>query len=501
PSMQAPSGAVRRRPGRQHGSADSLGAPTACPGPLAPSPTCRTSAVGVPLAFAEHGRARRRAGPTVARGARPARGRAAVERRLGAGTRRLALRAHGSFPLPRAGLRVRCRVHDRRPPDPRLGGARRPEPAPPRRAGEAGGAQPARRRVPAGVRPERVVLRLGGSRQTRARRAREALSFGSTAPWTVGVEEELVLVDPETLQPAPVFERGLAVPERLKAELFACLVEAATPVCRDAAQALDSLVCLRREAANRAARAGARLVAIGIHPLARSHGQPIVCEPRYEEMVAKLGDAVYRQLVCGLHVHVGVASEEACLRALEGVLPWLPTLIALAANSPFAEGADTGCRSARIGRLGELPGGGRPPVLRRWSDWEAAVAGRDYTRLWWDVRPHPRYGTLEVRVADQQTSVQRSAGFAALAQALVATAAEEDPEPVDRACYLAERRRAAVQPPHPAAVAALRGLVSRPPARSAAGRSSRSSSPGGPKRKASSRQALWVPCGTRPSEP
>jgi len=294
------------------------------------------------------------------------------------------------------------------------------------------------------------------------------LSFGSTAPWTVGVEEELVLVDPETLQPAPVFERGLAVPERLKAELFACLVEAATPVCRDAAQALDSLVCLRREAANRAARAGARLVAIGIHPLARSHGQPIVCEPRYEEMVAKLGDAVYRQLVCGLHVHVGVASEEACLRALEGVLPWLPTLIALAANSPFAEGADTGCRSARIGRLGELPGGGRPPVLRRWSDWEAAVAGRDYTRLWWDVRPHPRYGTLEVRVADQQTSVQRSAGFAALAQALVATAAEEDPEPVDRACYLAERRRAAVQPPHPAAVAALRGLV-EPAARALGG--------------------------------
>src|SRR5581483_7008838 len=495
PSMQAPSGAVRRRPGRQHGSADSLGAPTACPGPLAPSPTCRTSAVGVPLAFAEHGRARRRAGPTVARGARPARGRAAVERRLGAGTRRLALRAHGSFPLPRAGLRVRCRVHDRRPPDPRLGGARRPEPAPPRRAGEAGGAQPARRRVPAGVRPERVVLRLGGSRQTRARRAREALSFGSTAPWTVGVEEELVLVDPETLQPAPVFERGLAVPERLKAELFACLVEAATPVCRDAAQALDSLVCLRREAANRAARAGARLVAIGIHPLARSHGQPIVCEPRYEEMVAKLGDAVYRQLVCGLHVHVGVASEEACLRALEGVLPWLPTLIALAANSPFAEGADTGCRSARTQVAADRRSSGAGPTGRRRSPGATTrgcggTSGRiRATGRSRSVSPTSRRA-CSARLASPP-SPRRSSPRRPRRTPSRSTVRATWRSGGGRPCSLHTRRRS----PRCAASS------SRPPARSAAGRSSRSSSPGGPKRKASSRQALWVPCGTRPSEP
>ncbi len=184
------------------------------------------------------------------------------------------------------------------------------------------------------------------------------MNFGSSTPWSLGVEEELYLVDPVTLDTAPVFDHGVGSPPRLKPELFAALVETTTPICRDAGEVLGELGRLRAQASARAAAAGASVVAIATHPLARGQGQPIVNEPRYKKMVAELGDAVYRQFVCGLHVHVGVPSREASLRALEGLLPWLPTAISLAANSPFVEGEDSGLRSVRISRLAELPSGG-----------------------------------------------------------------------------------------------------------------------------------------------
>jgi carboxylate-amine ligase len=289
--------------------------------------------------------------------------------------------------------------------------------------------------------------------------------FGESRPFSVGVEEELMLVDARTLDPAQLFEQVVPDPgPRLKPELFACLVETTTPICRDADEVHERLVDLRREVARRAAPYGARVFAAAMHPTARAHGQPIVRERRYEKMVAELGDAVYRQFVCGVHVHVGMPSAEACVRTLEGVLPWLPLVVALSANSPFSEGRDTGLRSARIGRLAELPSGGAPPPLRSWADWEAATAGRDYTRLWWDARPHPRLGTLEVRVADQQTDVRRTAGIAALVQALSATAADGAAEPYDRELYGERRKASAGTPPAPAEVAELAALV-EPPAR------------------------------------
>lgn len=294
------------------------------------------------------------------------------------------------------------------------------------------------------------------------------MNFGSSTPWSLGVEEELYLVDPVTLDTAPVFDHGVGSPPRLKPELFAALVETTTPICRDAGEVLGELGRLRAQASARAAAAGASVVAIATHPLARGQGQPIVNEPRYVKMVAELGDAVYRQFVCGLHVHVGVPSREASLRALEGLLPWLPTAISLAANSPFMEGEDSGLRSVRISRLAELPSGGAPPVLRTWADWEDATRGRDYTRIWWDARPHPNYGTLEIRVADQQTDVRRSAGLAALFQALAATLAETERDPLDRDEYRRLRDDASRAAPDPGRVAALRRLA-EPAARSLGG--------------------------------
>jgi carboxylate-amine ligase len=263
---------------------------------------------------------------------------------------------------------------------------------------------------------------------------------------TLGVEEELMLVDARSLALASGVSRILPErTDRLKTELFECVVETTTPVCESVEQADEELRGLRREVLRRAQAAGLDVLASGAHPFSRGDEQEIVPEDRYRTMKAELGPAVYRQIVCGLHVHVGMPDPETCLRAFEGVLPWLPAILSLSSNSPWLEGEEADARSGRAGRLAELPRAEAPPHFASWADWEAAMSGRDYTRAWWDARPHPRLGTLEVRIADQQTDVARSAAVAALVQALAAEVSESeaDPEPVDREAYNERRAEAA----------------------------------------------------------
>jgi carboxylate-amine ligase len=252
-------------------------------------------------------------------------------------------------------------------------------------------------------------------------------SFGRSL--TLGVEEELLLLDPETLALAPGVER-LLPQVGLKTELFSCLVETNTAVCETAAEAREELVRLRRLVAGLAGHEGLVVAASGSHPFSIPEEQPIVQERRYVKMVGELGAIAKGQLVCGLHVHVGMESFAACLRTLAGIRPWLPALLELSANSPYLAGEETGALSSRLARLRQLPRGGPPPTVATVEEWEAVVeeAGVDYTRIWWDARPHPRLGTLEVRVADQATSVDRSAAVVALVQALCAAPPEPGPE-------------------------------------------------------------------------
>jgi carboxylate-amine ligase len=259
---------------------------------------------------------------------------------------------------------------------------------------------------------------------------------------TLGVEEELLLVDPETLELAAGVERLLG-PEGLKTELFSCLVETNTPVCETPAEAHAEVTRLRGVVRRAAADEGLAVLAAGMHPFSRPEGQPIVQEPRYLKMLDELGPGARRQLVCGLHVHVGMESFETCLRTLRQIKAWLPWLLALSLNSPYLEGEEAGALSARAGRLLELPRGGAPPDFGSVAEWEAEIAatGKDYTRSWWDARPHPRLGTLELRIADQPTSVDRTAALAALAQALCAS--PPPAEPVGRDAYLDLRVAAA----------------------------------------------------------
>jgi carboxylate-amine ligase len=266
--------------------------------------------------------------------------------------------------------------------------------------------------------------------------------FGAAPRWALGVEEELMLVDAETLLPAcDGWSRVFGEPtDRIKPEVFESLIEITTPVCETAEEIELELRALRLEVAERAAEHGLAVLAVGSHPTA-TEPPPIVPVERYRRMKAELGPRLLTQTVCGLHVHVSMPDAATCLRAFEGVVPELPRLLAESANSPYWHGESSGLRSIRSQILLEMPTGGAPPVLRSWDDWSAASRG-DNTRRHWDAWPRPEYGTLEVRVMDQPTSLRRSVEFATEIQRLVREASEWDGAPFDREEYVRERERA-----------------------------------------------------------
>ncbi len=266
--------------------------------------------------------------------------------------------------------------------------------------------------------------------------------FGGSAPYSVGVEEELMILDGGTLLLTPRVEELIAaVPgTSLKTELFASVVEATTETCDTAVGAAAQVVAIRVAAAEAAARLGLRLAAVASHPISPPEEQPIVPEQRYEAFIEYAGVSARFQGVSGLHVHVGMSDPETCYRALEGVLPWLPLVLALSANSPYFAGRETGLASSRAPVLAQLPRASAPPAFGSYAGWEAWVerlarigVAADHTRIWWDVRPAPQFGTLEIRMPDQPTSAALSGAYAALLQALCKAVLEAPPREADPA--------------------------------------------------------------------
>jgi len=254
-------------------------------------------------------------------------------------------------------------------------------------------------------------------------------AFGSN--FTVGIEEELLLVDPETNLLAPRSTEVLAaldLPEGAAAhEAYAAQVELRSPPSLGAGEAGAAL----RMARAAAREAGATLMGAGLHPADDDGDSPLVDAERYRRVARMMRGLFARTPEAALHVHVGMPDAETSIRAFNGLRAHLPLLQGLGANSPWWFGRDSGLASARYALVRTYPGRGVPPAFHDFSDYLAtteatlAAGGLDeYTRLWWDVRPHPKLGTVEVREMDVQSSVEDAAALGALVQALAVEAAQ-----------------------------------------------------------------------------
>jgi len=232
--------------------------------------------------------------------------------------------------------------------------------------------------------------------------------FGSGEPFTVGVEEELFLVDPVTGSQAN-----------------------ASAAVHSSAEAANMLDGLRRAVV----ATGAGLLGSGTHPSAAEGEADITDKERYERIRELLGDAVATP-VGGMHIHVGMPDAETAIRTFNGLRRHLPLLQALAANSPYRHGRDTGLASAREVTIRGWPRSGVPRAMRDFADFRAmgkllarAADVPDYTWFWWKMRPHPRLGTVEVRALDPQSSLRDTAALVALVHCLARHCAEAEPWP------------------------------------------------------------------------
>jgi carboxylate-amine ligase len=251
---------------------------------------------------------------------------------------------------------------------------------------------------------------------------------------TLGVEEEFQLLDAETFDLRPGIDEVLPEARRtltdadVESELQASQVEIGTPVCDTLDDVRRELMRLRRALASAAERRGCRLAATATHPWATADDAELTPKPRYETIGEHYAQLAREQLICGCHVHVCVEDREVAVQALDQARPWLSPLLALAANSPFWRGDDTGYASYRTEIWAAWPTAGPPLPLSSWQEYQsvtdALVASGvvpDHGMLYWDARPSRRYDTLELRVTDVCLSVDDAVLVAGLARALVLT--------------------------------------------------------------------------------
>jgi glutamate---cysteine ligase / carboxylate-amine ligase len=248
--------------------------------------------------------------------------------------------------------------------------------------------------------------------------------------FTLGVEEELMIVDPRTMELVSAVEEMIeAVPGEtegsVKPELLQSVLEIATDVCRSAGEAAGQLEDLRRRVRETAEGKGLTIGSAATHPFAKWEDQRIVERDRYREIVDALGFVVRQELLFGLHVHVGIDDADKAIHVANGMRVHLPILLALSANSPFWRGQATSWMSSRTPLFRLLPRVGIPPRFEGWAEYcerivfmVEAGAVPDYTYLWWDVRPHPNLGTVEVRSCDAQTRLEHTIAITALIQAM-----------------------------------------------------------------------------------
>ena len=256
--------------------------------------------------------------------------------------------------------------------------------------------------------------------------------FGTSEPYTLGVEEEYMLLDPESLDLVQHIEmvldaiQGDELAGRLNAELMQSVLEIATPVCRTAGDVMEELSTLRGYVRDVARGQGLRVGSAGTHPFSLFERQRITAKDRYHALIDQLQYVARRELIFGMHIHVAVDDPDKAIQIVNGLLPHLAPLLALSASSPFWRGEPTGLASSRQIVFSAFPRSGPPPRFRDYEDY-ASVVGQlertgciaDYTHIWWDIRPHPKWGTIEVRICDAVTRLEDAVAIAAYCQALV----------------------------------------------------------------------------------
>ncbi|MGZ4280242.1 MAG: carboxylate-amine ligase, partial [Solirubrobacteraceae bacterium] len=258
--------------------------------------------------------------------------------------------------------------------------------------------------------------------------------FGEQADFALGVEEELLLVDPGSRALSHTGVDVLARMDEIGLDGFAhpdtysALVELASPVVRDAGEGVAALSALRA----RVRAAGGTAIGAGIHPDGAFGDVEHVDEPRYDRIIDQVQGLIKRTPTCALHVHVGMPDAATAVRVFNGLREQLPLLQALAANSPFWHGRDSGLATARAQLFRGYPRAEIPRAFASYDDYAATVQGvvdagdlPDYTFLWWDIRPHPRLGTVEVRAMDSQSALWSAAGLSALVHGLARADAQE----------------------------------------------------------------------------
>lgn len=256
--------------------------------------------------------------------------------------------------------------------------------------------------------------------------------FGAGDPFTLGVEEEYQLLDGTSFDLVQHVEAVLAAVQgheleaQINTELMQSVLEIATPICRSAPDVMVELARLRGYVCDVARSEGMRVGSAGTHPFSLFERQRITARDRYRQLVDQLQYVARRELIFGMHVHVAVDGPEKAIQIVNGLLPQLAPLLALSASSPFWRGEPTGLASSRQMVFAAFPRSGPPPRFRDYDDYVDVVGQlertgciADYTHIWWDIRPHPKWGTVEVRICDAVTRVEDAVAIASYVQALV----------------------------------------------------------------------------------
>ena len=237
--------------------------------------------------------------------------------------------------------------------------------------------------------------------------------------YTVGIEEELMILDPDSYALVNAIDDLLedSPDGDIKPELMESVLEISTKPCADLREAGVALRSLRRQVRDTADKKGFVIGSAGTHPLARWEDQRITAAPRYRDLVQELRFVARQEIIFGLHVHVGLDDPNKAIHVANGMRVHVPILLALSANSPYWRGDDTGLASTRMPIFRAFPRVGIPPYYKDWDDYAERIgfmvdAGvmEDYTWLWYDVRPHPNFGTVEIRAMDAQTHVEHTLG-------------------------------------------------------------------------------------------